>query len=188
MIHIVTPDEFEATWAAMVNMYELQNNVHFHRLYTIWSSLVPAYYMHCFFPFLQSTQRSEGFNAVLKKYVNTNIYILHFVRQYQKIHDKCLVAQDGQDFKTDDMERRRWSKYAIGKHTSAVYTKNLFYRFLKEFEKTAEYDVRLEGQFQFWLVPNNKYVYGFGKRTYLLMVLEVEWNYYCESTNLIEMA
>ncbi|RLM65205.1 hypothetical protein C2845_PM16G04160 [Panicum miliaceum] len=115
-----------------------------------------------------------------KKYVNPNMSILHFVRQYQKIHDKCLIVQDRQDFKTDDMERRRWSKYAIEKHASAAYTKNLFYRFLKEFEKTVEYDVKPEGQFQFWLVPNNKYVYGFGKRTYLLMALE--------ATNLIEMA
>ena len=103
--------------------------------------------MHCFYPFLQSTQRSEGFNSVLKKYVNPNMSVLHFVRQYQKIQDKCLVAQDGQDFRTDDRERRRWSKYPIEKHASVVYTKNLFYRFSKEFEKTAEYDVRSEGQF-----------------------------------------
>ncbi|RLN29226.1 disease resistance protein RGA2-like [Panicum miliaceum] len=54
----------------------------------------------------KSTQRSEGFNAVLKKYVNPNMFVLHFVRQYQKIQDKCLVAQDGQDFRTDGRDRR----------------------------------------------------------------------------------
>jgi len=145
--YTVTPDEFESKWSAMVSKYSLQDNEHFQRLYAICSSFVPAYYMHCFYPFLQSTQRSEGFNSVLKKYVNPNMSVLHFVRQYQNIQDKCLVAQDGQDFRTDDRERRRWSKYPIEKHASAVYTKNLFYRFSKEFEKTAEYDVRSEGQF-----------------------------------------
>ncbi|KAG2570970.1 hypothetical protein PVAP13_7KG025629 [Panicum virgatum] len=179
MNHTVTPDEFEAAWAPMVAKYGLQNNVHFQRLYAIRSSFVPAYYMHCFYPFLQSTQRREGFNAVLKKYVNPNMSVLHFVRQYQKIQDKCLGVQDGQDFKTNDRNRRRCSRYPIEKHASAVYTKNLFYRFSKEFEKTAEYDVKPKGQFQFWLVPNN-YVYGYGNRTYLVTALEDEGNYYSE--------
>ena len=180
MNHTVTPDEFEAAWAAMVAKYGLEDNVHFQHLYAIRSSFVPAYYMHCFFPFLQSTQRSEGFNAVLKKYVNPNMSVLHFVRQYQKIQDKCLVAQDRKDFKTDDRNRWRWSKYPIERHASTVYTKNLFYRFSKEFEKTTEYDVKPEGQFQFWLVPNNNYVYGYSKRRYLVTAIEDEGSYYCE--------
>jgi len=104
--------------------------------------------------------------------------VLHFVRQYQKIQDKCLVAQDGQDFKTDDRDRRRWSKYPIEKHASTVYTKNLFYRFSKEFEKTAEYDVRSGSEFQYYLVPNIKFVYGYGKRTYLVTAIEDEGSYY----------
>ncbi|XP_039822703.1 protein FAR1-RELATED SEQUENCE 5-like [Panicum virgatum] len=180
MNYTVSPDEFEVKWSAMISKYNLQENVHFQHLYAIRSSFVPAYYMHCFYPFLQSTQRSEGFNAVLKKYVNPNMSILHFVRQYQKIQDKCLVAQDGQDFRTDDKERRRWSRYPIEKHALTVFTKNLFYRFSKEFEKTAEYDVTPEGQFQYLLVPNNNFVYGYGKRTYLVTAVVEEESYYCD--------
>ena len=124
---------------------------------------MPAYYMHCFFPFLQSTQRSERFNAILKKYVNPNMSILHFVEQYQKIQDKYLVAQDGQDFSTEEKERRRWSWYRIEKHAATVCTNNLFYKFSKEFEKTAEYDVKTDGQHQFWLLPNNNSVHGYAR-------------------------
>ncbi|CAL5045746.1 unnamed protein product [Urochloa decumbens] len=178
--HTVTPSEFEEKWAAMLSKHHLEGNVHFQRLYAIKSSFVPAYYMHCFFPFLQSTQRSEGFNAVLKKYVNPNMSILHFVRQYQKIQEKCLVAEEGQDFKTDDRERRRWSKYPIERHAAGVYTKNLFYRFSKEFEKTAEYDVKPAGEFQYLLVPNNTTVYGYGKREYLVTAIEGDNSYFCE--------
>ena len=61
-----------------------------------------------------------------------------------------------------------------------MYTKNLFYRFSKEFEKTAEYDVRPEGQFQYLLEPNNKFVYGYGKRTYIVTAVVEEESYYCE--------
>ena len=164
----------------MINKYHLGDDVHFQHLYAIRSSFVPAYYMHCFYPFLQSTQRSEGFNAVMKKYVNPNMSVLHFVKQYQKIQDKCLVAQDGQDFRTDDKARRRWSKYSMERHATSVYTKNLFYKFSKEFEKTAEYNVKPKGQFQYWLVPNNNFVYGYGKRNYLVTALEEEESYYCE--------
>jgi hypothetical protein len=85
--HTVTPAEFEAQWMAMMSKYGLQANGHFQRLYAIRSSFVLAQFMHCFFPFLQSTQRSEGFNAVLKKYVNPNMSILNFVRQYEKIQE-----------------------------------------------------------------------------------------------------
>jgi len=180
MNHTVNPQEFEEKWDAMINKHGLTDNVHFQRLYALRSSFAPAYYMHCFYPFLQSTQRSEGFNAVLKKYVNPNMSVLNFVKQYQKIQDKCLVAQDGQDFKTDDRDRRRWSRYPIEKYASTVYTKNLFYRFSKEFEKTAEYDVKPEGQIQYYLVPNNKFVYGYGKRAYLVTAIEDEESYYCE--------
>lgn len=136
--------------------------------------------MHCFFPFLQSTQRGEGFNAVLKLYVSPNLSILDFVKQYQKIQDKCLVAQDGQDFRTDDKTRNTWSKNPIEKHASTVYTKNIFYRFSKEFEKIEEYFVQHIGDYQFRLVPNDKFVDGYGTRSYNVTAVEEEESYYCE--------
>ncbi|XP_039771231.1 protein FAR-RED IMPAIRED RESPONSE 1-like [Panicum virgatum] len=111
-------------------------------------------------------------------------------KREKMLHTDCkdrmvvkLIADkwhDGQDFRTDDRERRRWSKYPIEIHASAVYTKNLFYRFSKEFEKTAEYDVRPEGQFLYLLEPNNKFVYGYGKRTYIVTAVVEEESYYCE--------
>ncbi|RLN12553.1 hypothetical protein C2845_PM09G10360 [Panicum miliaceum] len=55
-----------------------------------------------------------------------------------------------------------------------------FMRFSKEFEKTAKYDVKLEGLFQYLLVPNNKFVYGYGKHTYLVTAIEEEGSYYYE--------
>ncbi|XP_021309075.1 protein FAR-RED IMPAIRED RESPONSE 1 [Sorghum bicolor] len=95
-----------------------------------------------------STQRSEGFNALLKKYVNPNLSVLQFVRQYQKIQEKCLVLQ-------------------------RVFLS-------KEFEKTAEYDVKPVGQFQYWLEPNNSFVFGYGKRNYLVTAIEEDESYCCE--------
>ncbi|KAG0537940.1 hypothetical protein BDA96_03G192000 [Sorghum bicolor] len=129
-----------------------------------------------FFPFLQSTQRSEGsVQCFVEKYVNPNLSVLQF-----KIQEKCLVAQDGQDFRTDENERRRWSRHPLEKHASTIYTKNMFYRFSKEFEKTTEYDVKPIGQFQYWVEPNNSFVYGYGKRNYLVTTIEEDESYCCE--------
>ncbi|CAD6204190.1 unnamed protein product [Miscanthus lutarioriparius] len=106
----------------------------------------------------------------LKKFLSTSKY-----------KEKCLVAQDGQDFRADENERRRKSRHPLEKHASTVYTKNMFYKFSKEFEKTVEYDVKPVGQFQYWVEPNNNFVYGYGKRNYLVTAIEEEESYCCTS-------
>ena len=50
--YTVTPDEFETKLVEMINKYHLGDDVHFQHLYAIRSSFIPAYYMHCFYPFL----------------------------------------------------------------------------------------------------------------------------------------
>ncbi|XP_062217841.1 protein FAR-RED ELONGATED HYPOCOTYL 3-like [Phragmites australis] len=100
---------------------------------------------------------------------------------YEKIQQKYLIAQDGQDFRTDDNERHTWSKYPIEKYASTVYTKGIFYKFSKEFEKTAEYDVQEhEVPYQYKLVPNDKFVKDYGTRSYIVTAIEEETSYYCE--------
>ncbi|XBH68583.1 hypothetical protein VPH35_096697 [Triticum aestivum] len=67
--HSLTVEEFEWSWMAMIETYQVQDN---ETLASLWEKRmywVPVYFMHCFFPFLQTTQRSEGFNAVLKRYI-----------------------------------------------------------------------------------------------------------------------
>jgi len=53
--YIVTPEEFETKWYDMISKHGLHDNEHFKHLYDLSQCFVPAYYMHCFFPFLQST-------------------------------------------------------------------------------------------------------------------------------------
>ncbi|KAM0871245.1 hypothetical protein ACQ4PT_039493 [Festuca glaucescens] len=65
----VTVEEFEINWAEMLVKHDLVDNPHFLDIYDIRESFVPMYFKNRFFPFLQTTARSEGFNAVLKQYV-----------------------------------------------------------------------------------------------------------------------
>ena len=84
--------------------------------------------------------------------------------------------------KTSGLMRMREDdgRHPLEKHAYTVYTKNMFYKFSKEFEKTAEYDVKPVGQFQYWVEPNNNFVYGYGKRNYLVTAIEEEESYCCE--------
>jgi hypothetical protein len=86
----MTVEEFEACWAEMILKWDLSENETFSWLKKYAHTWVPCYFRTRFFPFLQSTQRSEGFNAVLKRYVNPQNSIKHFVRQYEKIQKKIL--------------------------------------------------------------------------------------------------
>ncbi|XP_020171045.3 protein FAR1-RELATED SEQUENCE 5-like [Aegilops tauschii subsp. strangulata] len=66
--HSLTVEEFERSWMDMIETYQVQDQ---ETLASLWEKRmywVPAYFMQCFFPFLQTTQRSEGFNAVLKRF------------------------------------------------------------------------------------------------------------------------
>ncbi|XP_039820969.1 protein FAR1-RELATED SEQUENCE 5-like [Panicum virgatum] len=95
-----TPAEFEQKWQAFLDKYELNNDERFQHVYDMRHCWIPTYFMHCFFPFLQTTARSEGFNAVLKRYVNPKNSILNFVQQYKKIQQRIFSKQDLQEAAT----------------------------------------------------------------------------------------
>jgi hypothetical protein len=76
----LTPYEFEMRWSNMVQKFNLQNNGKLQALYDKRFYWVPAYFMHSFYPFLQTTQHTEGFNAVLKKYVSPSNSVIEFIR------------------------------------------------------------------------------------------------------------
>ena len=89
----LSPAEFERKWAFMIEAYGLQDNDDLKKVYENNICWVPAYFMKDFFPFLQSTQRSEGFNAVLKKYVDPYNSLYDFAQQYAAIQDKIFGAE-----------------------------------------------------------------------------------------------
>ena len=122
-------DEFEAGWAEMVQKWELAGHETFGWLKRYANTWVPCYFRTRFFPFLQSTQRSEGFNSVLKRYVNPQNSIKHFVQQYEKIQQRMLGRESHNDFRTGELVAHTWSPFPIEKHAMSVYTRDIYHRF-----------------------------------------------------------
>jgi hypothetical protein len=58
---------------------------------------IPVYFKNNFYPFLQSTARSESTNARIKRNVGPTYSITSFLREYQRILDTINVAEDIED-------------------------------------------------------------------------------------------
>ena len=102
--------------------------------------------MQCFFPFLQTTARSEGFNAVLKRYVNPKNSILNFVQQYKKIQQRIFSKQDLQEAATATKVPRYLTGHPMEHQVKKAYTRRLFNVFQHELQLSSRYYVvRVEG-------------------------------------------
>ena len=126
--HSLTPEEFERSWKAMIEKYQVQDNETLQNLWDKRKFWVPAYFMQCFYPFLQTTQRSEGFNAVIKRYVNPSNSILRFVQQYSAIQQKILGAKLQELANTALKDPKLYSCNPLEQQMMRVYTRQIFYR------------------------------------------------------------
>ena len=176
----LTPEEFEAGWCELMMKYEAMTDSHFENLYKYRETWVPYYFKHQFFPFLQSTQRSEGFNAVLKRYVNPHKSILNFVKQYQKIQTHILVREGSKDYRTGHLQTEMWSSYPIEKQAYGSYTRDLYEKFRDEFQLTTRYNVRPHGENLYEVYPNQEWVAKYGSRGYFVTVEASAGDYRCD--------
>ncbi|XP_051190609.1 protein FAR1-RELATED SEQUENCE 5-like [Lolium perenne] len=173
-------EEFETRWAQMITKHNVVDNPHIYDLYHIRATFVPAYFKERFFPFLQTTARSEGFNAVLKTYMDPHNNLHHFFLQYMKLQEKIDVAEDAVEFKDEDKTLRAWGDFPVEEQALQVYTRPIYLRFRAELRKVTSYNVQHVGHGTYDVSPIKKYVYGYGSRSYKVEAnLEAE-NYNCE--------
>ncbi|XP_020200945.1 protein FAR1-RELATED SEQUENCE 5-like [Aegilops tauschii subsp. strangulata] len=126
--HSLTVEEFERSWRAMIETYQVQDN---ETLTSLWEKRmywVPAYFMQCFFPFLHTTQRSEGFNAVLKRYVSPGNSLLQFAKQYTTLQQKILGSELQQEANTAVKQPKLLTYLPMERHMSKIYTNKIFNR------------------------------------------------------------
>nr|XP_045083686.1 protein FAR1-RELATED SEQUENCE 5-like [Aegilops tauschii subsp. strangulata] len=124
--HSLTVEEFERSWMAMIETYQVQDH---ETLASLWEKRmywVPAYLMQCFFPFLQTTQRSEGFNAVLKRYVSPGNSLLQFAKQYTALQQKILGSELQQEANTALKQPKLLAYLPMERQMSKIYTNTIF--------------------------------------------------------------
>ena len=162
----LTPEEFESNWMTMIDEHQLRDNVD---LYAIWEQRklwVPAYFMHSFFPFLQTTARSEGFNAVLKKYVKPTNSLFEFLHQYMAVQEKILNAELRKETETALTTPAWWCENAMEKQMAKAYTRTIFLKFQEEMKKSMQYQCEHTVGYQFVVSPIAGPVIHYGYRDY----------------------
>ncbi|XP_051201527.1 protein FAR1-RELATED SEQUENCE 5-like [Lolium perenne] len=139
-----------------------------------------TYFKDRFFPFLQTTARSEGFNAVLKTYSNPHQSLHHFFEQYLKLQEKINVAEDSIEFLDEDKTFRVWGDYPLEEQALKVYTRPIYLRLRAELRKVTSYNVQLIGGQSYDVLPIKTYVYGYGSRSYQVEANVETETYSCE--------
>ncbi|KAM0854057.1 hypothetical protein ACQ4PT_050673 [Festuca glaucescens] len=162
----VTVDEFETRWAEMLLKHNVADNTHLADLYDLRQCFVLVYFKDRFFLFLQTTVRSEGFNVVLKRYVNPHNSFVHFFNQYQKVQENIDVAKDANEFDTGEREVRLWGDYPLEEQALVVYTRPIYLRFRVELRKNTTYNVQQLNADIYDIIPIRGSVFGYGRRSY----------------------
>ncbi|RLN41081.1 hypothetical protein C2845_PM01G04490 [Panicum miliaceum] len=101
-----------------------------------------------------TTTRSEGFNAVLKRYVNPKNSILNFVGQYKKIQQQIVSKQDLQEANTAARVPHYLTGHHMERQMKKAYTRKLFNVFQHELQLSSSYYVvRVEGDDLINVIP-----------------------------------
>jgi hypothetical protein len=93
----LTIHEFETLWQAMIKEHNVEHVKIFQDLWKSKHKWVPVYFKDKFFPFIQTTARSEGTNALFKKGVGPQFSMTSFLREYQRIMDNMHAVEDELD-------------------------------------------------------------------------------------------
>ena len=125
---------------------------------TLWKSrkrYVPAYFKKDFFPFLQTTARSEGTNSLFKKGVGAQFSMTSFLREYQRIMDSIHTKENECDHNAIHMKvphEKFITKYYIEMQAHDLYNISIFRKFQKVLNDVTSLLVKEKKLGQMYLV------------------------------------
>jgi len=89
-----------------------------------------VYFKECFYPFLQSTGRSEQTNARLKDNVGPTYNILSFMKEYHRIVDTISIMENTEDnVSKQKRPKELQTGYKIELQEAELYNINIFLKF-----------------------------------------------------------
>ena len=111
----------------MIADKELENNKYFTKMWGKRKRFIPVYFKDDFFPFLQSTCRSEGTTARIKENVCQTFSIISFLREFQRIVDGINMKEDIADNQSREKRPKEFMfGYSVEKQAMELYNKNIF--------------------------------------------------------------
>ena len=157
----VTEEEFENLWREMIRERGLENNKYLTKMWETRKRFIPVYYKNDFFPFIQSTSRSEATNARFKQNVGPTYSINSFVAEYDRIVDSIERAENLEDhYSNQKRPKELLYGYTFEKQAQELYNRNIYKKFQIQLQATSTltYKEIEEGkQFEVWQRSNQVY-------------------------------
>jgi hypothetical protein len=98
---------------------------------------IPVFFKNDFFPFIHSTTRSEGTNAVFKDNVGSTYSVSSFLTEYDKIAENIEQNEIHEDSITRTTTPTYWCGNDMEVHAGKIYNRKIFYRFQKQLKFTS---------------------------------------------------
>ncbi|KAM0854471.1 hypothetical protein ACQ4PT_050414 [Festuca glaucescens] len=128
-----------------------------------------------------TTQRSEGFNAVLKKYISPANSVLEFVLQYADIQAKIMKAEKKEEADSSLLTAKSWCWHPIEQQMEKLYMKNIHTRFQYEMSYTMSYNIRQVAENTYEVYCITHFVPNYHNSTYHVYADLPNANYKCTS-------
>ncbi|XP_022854679.1 protein FAR1-RELATED SEQUENCE 5-like [Olea europaea var. sylvestris] len=128
-----TVEEFEEGWRAMIDTYDLHNNVWLSGLYENRDRWVPCFSKTTFWPGMSTTQSSESMTSFFDGYLHPKTSLKQFFEQYERALRNKVEKEYQADFKSYFQMVPCATKYEMEKQFHAIYTISKFKEFQDEF-------------------------------------------------------
>ncbi|KAM3195884.1 hypothetical protein ACQJBY_071840 [Aegilops geniculata] len=147
-------------------------------------NIIPVYFKDKFFPFIQTTARSEGTNALFKKGVGAKFSATSFLREYDRIIDVVHDREEECDHNSRNKKvamKAFWSKYGIERQAHELYNLGIFRKFQQKMADTTRLNVYEQEKDRYYTVCQSESynLKELRKRKYLVQLCLKEEEYSC---------
>ncbi|XP_043706303.1 protein FAR1-RELATED SEQUENCE 3-like isoform X2 [Telopea speciosissima] len=141
-----TIEEFESSWASLVDKYELRANDWLQALYNARQRWVPVYFRDTFFAATSCNQGIETLTSFFDGYVNQQTTLPLFFKQYERAVENWFEKEVEADFDTICTTPVLKTPSPMEKQAANLYTKKIFTKFQEELVETFVYTAnKIEG-------------------------------------------
>ncbi|XP_073272824.1 protein FAR1-RELATED SEQUENCE 3 isoform X2 [Primulina huaijiensis] len=139
-----TIEEFESTWASILDKYYLKRNDWLQSIYSSRRQWVPAYCRDFFFAAIFPRQQFQS--SFFDGYVNQQTTLPLFFRQYESALENSFESELEADFDTLCTAPELKTPSPMEKQAANLYTKRIFLKFQEELVETFAYTAsRIDG-------------------------------------------
>ncbi|KMT05018.1 hypothetical protein BVRB_7g171780 [Beta vulgaris subsp. vulgaris] len=139
-----TIEEFESSWASIIDKYDLRKNGWLQSLYNARRQWVPVYFRDSFFAVISPNQGVEC--SFFDGYVNQQTTLPMFFRQYERAMEYWFEKEIEADFDTISNTPVLRTPSPMEKQAANLYTRKIFAKFQDELVETFVYTAnRIDG-------------------------------------------